>query len=213
MVDMAESARVERYFQHVITDYICGDIRELLDRRLPKAAPLLHSVVSGIDTMGGMMMGFKKNNSGERSRAFMQQYFELSSEEANLIYSLVRCGISHEGVTKLAMRFFVHYARFDPGYFLVKSKTDHTIWLNVTELAWSYLDVIDKIEKDPHSHLRFVPQVEETDVKTYKAAMELVKKDTDAYPDLFPRAKFIRGGSGAPPETCASYFEVREEGN
>ena len=49
-------SEVERYFKHVVQQYICGDINELLNRDLEVAGPLLDAVVKGIDTVGGRVL-------------------------------------------------------------------------------------------------------------------------------------------------------------
>ena len=53
----ADKTKIEAYFKHVVQEYNCADIRELLKRKLDQAGPLLACTVNGIDTVGGMMVG------------------------------------------------------------------------------------------------------------------------------------------------------------
>lgn len=152
---MAGKDKMEAYFRHVVVDYNCGDLRKLIALELEQAGPLLACTVNSIDTAGGMMLGFNVASS-LRSVAFMEKYLGLSHDAANLMYTVVRCGVAHEGVTKLTMRFFVYYHRLARGTILYPDEPN-TIWLNVTELAWSYLDAIAEIERDVHAHLKHIP--------------------------------------------------------
>jgi hypothetical protein len=169
----ADKMTIEAYFKQVVQEYNCGDIRELVNRQLVQAGPLLACTVNGIDTVGGMIVGFASNNSKFRSTTFMIEHLLLAPAEAELLYVLVRCGCAHEGVTKLALQFFVHYERCDPGKFLYKD-TQNSIWLNVTELAYSYLDAIGQIAGDIHRHLSHVPEPGSTDITIYQRALKSV---------------------------------------
>src|SRR5947209_1547430 len=112
--------KVKQFFDHVVVKYNCGDVRALLKAQLQKAGPLLTCVVNGIDLLGGMMLGFSAD-SQKRSVRFMMRYLNLSEELARLVYVLVRCGVAHEGTTKLAIKFFVYPDRLDCTRFLYKS--------------------------------------------------------------------------------------------
>jgi hypothetical protein len=197
-----QKQRVQVYFGHVILRYNCGDVRALLDQKLKLAGPLLSCVVNGIDTVGGMMLGFQKN-SKRRSTKFMRQHLSLSREEATLMYSLVRCGLAHEGVTKLTLRYFVLYEQSDPGVILYKDtygerSSRDTIWLNVTELARSYLDAIGRIAQDVDAHLHYVPEPEPNDSTVYRDALPLIKNDINRLVDVEMNRREIGMGSGRP---------------
>jgi hypothetical protein len=116
------------------------------------------------------------NNSKSRSVHFMKKYLALSEEEATLLYKLVRCGMDHEGTTKLAIKFFVHYGRQKKDVFLYKD-AENCIWLNVAELAYVYLDAIDLIANDVHAHLSHIPKASKEDEDAFVAALEKIGRD------------------------------------
>jgi hypothetical protein len=183
----ADRAEVETYFKHVVQQYNCGDIEQLLKLvpAMDKLGPLLASVVNGIDTVGGMMLGFEER-SNKRSTEFMRQHLRLAPEEADLVYALVRCGVAHEGVTKLAVQFFAHFdeaegtsPRVRPGVFLYRDARN-SILLNVAELAYSYLDAIKRIADDIHSHLKYIPAPRPKEVEMYRNALAVVKAGFEA---------------------------------
>jgi hypothetical protein len=173
-----DKAKVEAYFKQVVLDYNCGDIRALLDAELRQAGPLLNSVVNGIDIVGGMIWGFALG-SGDRSTQFMKSYFSIS-EIARMLYALVRCGMNHEGTTKLAVKFFVHHERLKKGVLLYKDR-HHCVWLNVTEFAHSYVDVIDRIALDVHSHLSHIPVVSPKDEALFVDALNEITADISEF--------------------------------
>jgi hypothetical protein len=194
--------KVEVYFKHVVEQYNCGDIRQLLDLRLREIGPLLACTVNGIDTVGGMMLGFREG-SKKRSVEFLRQHLRLSKEEAELTYCLVRCGLSHEGIAKLRVGILVHYQRILPGTVLYKSPDD-LIWLNVTELAWLYLDAVDTIGKDLHSHLHHTPEPTKGEILVFQNAMSVVKTEIPDFGDDEALA-----GSLGPFVSELSFFKVR----
>lgn len=158
---MSNNEKVKQLFRQVVQEYSCGDVRALLDAELGKAAPLLASVVNGIDFIGGMMLGFDVG-SRKRSVEFMVQYFGLHKEVATLVYTLVRCGVAHEGTPKLAIKFFVYPERVEHKHFLYTG-TDNVVWLNVTDFAHLYLEAIDKIASDVLKHLKHIPNAKASD--------------------------------------------------
>lgn len=190
-----DKSKVEQYFEHVVHKYNCGDIRQLLDLKLKQAGPLLACTVNGIDTVGGMMLGFKKG-SRERSTEFMHRFLGLSPEESDLVYKLVRCGLAHEGISKLSVRFFVWYERVEPGTLLYKGG-DNSIWLNVTELAESYLAAVEEIGKDIHKHLGYSPEPDAAEKETYQKALGIVTADIEYFPIDFDDPD-MKGSSGSP---------------
>ncbi|MCX5643473.1 MAG: hypothetical protein NTZ17_02135 [Phycisphaerae bacterium] len=146
---------VRRFFQKVVVEYNCGDIRTLLDHKMDIAGPLLACVVNGIDMVGAMKCGFG-TSSRERSEAFIREYLDLAPNQAKVLYSLVRCGIAHEGVPKPGITFFVCEESVDPGMCLYRGR-DGRIWLNVSELARLYLAAVEMIAQSPADHLSHVP--------------------------------------------------------
>jgi len=170
-----DKAEIESYFMQVVVQYNCGDIRDILTKKPEKAGPLLACTVNGIDIVGGMMLGFNEG-SKKRSVVFMRQHLGMTEEEAKLMYALVRCGLAHEGVTKLAIQFFVHEDRIHPAEFLYKDH-ENSIWLNVTELAHCYLEAVERIGADIHAHCAHVPKAISKDELIYQNALALVKRD------------------------------------
>lgn len=167
--------KVKKYFEQVVDEYSCGNVRVLLDAKLPAAGPLLFCVVNGIDLVGGMMCGFRRNNSQARSVKFMERYLKLSPQEAKLVYSLVRCGVTHEGTTKLAITYFVDYKRLIRGTFLYKDNA--VVWLNVTELAFGYLEAIAEIAKNVGAHLWHFPEPDSDDETVFTDALGQITAD------------------------------------
>jgi len=52
------NAEVERFFEKVVLEYNCGDIKKMRKGRTPTLSPFLACIMSGIDTVGGMLYGF-----------------------------------------------------------------------------------------------------------------------------------------------------------
>jgi hypothetical protein len=182
---------VKQFFNHVVVIYNCGDIRALLDAKLGKAGPLLSCVVNGLDLVGGMMLGFNAG-SQKRSVEFMTKYMKLPPELAKLLYSLVRCGVAHEGTTKLAINYFVYPGRLDPGNILYKS-TDNSLWLNVTEMAVLYLEAIADISKDVAAHLAHIPSATAADEADFANALGHIKPDITDFCRLAAEARDAPG--------------------
>lgn len=175
---MANNPKVQTYFKQVIQDYNCGDIRALLSAKLSQAGPLLTSVVNGIDILGGMTSGFK-TGSAARSERFMQEHLGLAEADAKLLYSLVRCGMDHEGTAKLAVRFFVYYEQVMPGRFLFKDD-EMCIWLDVTELARCYLSAVDRLAQNPSMLVEF-PAASAKEEAMFVAALGSIQTDINEF--------------------------------
>ncbi|GEM_PF-4330221 len=171
---------VASFFQKVVVEYNCGDIRILLRARLDVAGPLLACVVNGIDMLGGMKHGFHAK-SCHRSKEFMKEYMHLSEEHAALLYRAVRCGIAHEGVPKPGIRFFVCDEPVDSGTYFYRGQDD-MVWLNVTELCRQYLAVVEAIAERPSDHLSHVPPADQMSNRLFLRAS--VGKSIDDFCDL-----------------------------
>lgn len=159
MTESARAANVQRFFRKVICDYNCGDVRRLLDQRTPALGPLLACVLSGIDTLGGMLNGFKQG-SGKRSVEFMVRHMKLDPDIAHAIYRCARCGYVHEGIGKLNLSWFADFQRLKPGIILY-GREDGGLALNVVELAENYLGVVEDIQGQLATgmcNLRFLPR-------------------------------------------------------
>lgn len=175
-----DKVKVAQFFSHVIVNCTCKDITRLIDNRSLEAAPLLSCVMSGIDTLGGMILGFEKNNSALRSKHFLKEILHLSEKQADFMYSLVRCGVAHEGIPKSCVYFFVNDDRPHKGVFLYKDGTN-AIWLNVTELARTFVEVVREISRDIDKHLSHYPEADEKVNKQYADAANDITLHIDSF--------------------------------
>jgi hypothetical protein len=132
-------------------EYSRGDIKELLDAELQVAGPLLVVTLNGIDAMGGIVYGFRKEdkpdqgNSRERSVTFMSHYMTIgcSQEALEVIYTALRCGMAHHCLPKQGA-FGVDYHRLDNP---VTEGRDGTLIVNAVALADRYLGGVSEVER------------------------------------------------------------------
>jgi len=89
-----------------------------------------------------MMYGFE-TGSARRSREFLKEFMGLGAETSDLLYAVVRCGLAHECVPKLGIRFFVMY--YDVQDEVLYESNDGLVWLSVVKLAKEYLRVVESI--------------------------------------------------------------------
>lgn len=143
------------YFESVIIAYNCGDIKALLERKLPQAGPLLACVVNGIDAMGGIIYGFDKEIGG-RSKEFMNKFMGYDPVQADFLYTIVRCGMAHECAPKAGLAFFALYDEVD-GEVLYRGD-DGGPWLNVVQLAKEYLKAVEDVRTSAQSRLQDPPK-------------------------------------------------------
>ena len=59
------------YYQKAVIDYLVGDTKSLLDRKEDRCGIILAPVLSGIETIGGSLHGFERNNSRQRAVSVM----------------------------------------------------------------------------------------------------------------------------------------------
>jgi hypothetical protein len=172
-----------------ILNYNCGDIQRLLGLKLDKIGPLLACVVAGIDTMGGMMLGFKNNNSRERSRKFMTEHLRINVKQAEFVYYFARCGLAHEGAPKGDLELSVEYDyQRNTGKYLYKDRKKKTLILDVTELAYAYLEAVDAINDDIQKYLGYYP--DNPNETLFKEAWNTVGDDiNDVRVDTRPDAR------------------------
>lgn len=168
--------KVRKYFDRVIRKYNIGDIQALLDSARDtigpvqdKAGPLLACVVNGIDTLGGMAFGFT-DGSESRSVSFMRDFMGIDQTQGKMLYAIARCGLAHEGVPKLCLRFFVHKYKSE-GSILSQDRTG-TIWLNVTQLARRYCNAVDRIANQNQFPLSYVPVVKPGDATKFGTLLD-----------------------------------------
>lgn len=154
--DRAIRLLISRYFDVVVRDYNCGDVKWFLKHRSPTIGPLVACVGSGFDTVGGMLFGFKKSNSRERSVRFMVDCVGLPDIIAEAIYRCARCGYLHEGIGKSSLSWFADYDRITSGSVIFR-REDSGLALNVVELAHKYLDAVEHIWKNEKDRLCHLP--------------------------------------------------------
>lgn len=162
------------YFNRSVMEYNKGDVVELLSDKITCAGPLLSIIVNGIDLAGGICFGFDKG-SRARSEDFMVEHMNIQKELASLLYTCVRCGVAHQGMPKVGVRFFLMPQRFMPGAILFRDS--NIIYLNVTELAYSYLGVIENIAKNPTEYELHHPPLKPADKDTFTTALSFITND------------------------------------
>jgi hypothetical protein len=163
---------VTNYFETAVLTFNCGDIEALL-KNLPKnertqqpaTGALFASVMSGIDTLGGMLYGFKgdqnQNNSSIRSPEFMKTYMSMTDEEAKRIYDLGRCGMLHQSAPKSGMGIRADFSiPANDGELFHRSGRpgDDTPTLEVVELARRYLKAVRIIDSQ-RQQLFYLPDL------------------------------------------------------
>lgn len=169
---------IKDYFERAVMEYSKGDVLQLLDARLTCAGPLLNIVMDGIDHLGGMCYGFgSPPGSKRRSADFMIDKMKLPRELADLLYTVVRCGIAHEGMPKIGVNFFVIYERFEPGRIFYNYEVDDNIWLSVVELAYLYLSTIERINNNWSGEIVHFPPSSLVNKEIFDAAKGIITDD------------------------------------
>ena len=171
-------ANAKAFFVRVIQEYNCGDIKYLLAHSAGLAGPLLAVTVNGIDLLGGMLYGF---GCGSRARSvrLMEEHMHMTPAVGETIYACVRCGVAHEGTPKVRFKFGIFPARPACGKIVFKDPADHSLALNVTELAYAYLNVVDEIAKDIGEHPLHVPQPSRSDEGNFERAYQNIRDDVE----------------------------------
>lgn len=169
---------VKKYFRRSAVEYSKGDVERLLKVKLDCAGPLLIVVLNGIDNLGGMCYGFRPDNSKERSIKYMTEKMKIDGSISKFLYATVRCGISHQGMPKIGLSFFVRYDRVDKGNIFYKCSKNF-IWLNVAELAYLYIETIDRIASDLASHVSHMPPTNEDLLDIFNEASGKISNDIE----------------------------------
>jgi hypothetical protein len=107
---------------------------------------------------------------------------------ANLLYKVIRCGVVHQGMPKIGLRYFVDYSRPDKGKIFYTGPDDY-IYLNVTELAYAYLDALINIEQDPEKHVSDYPPPDLAAKNTFDSAKGFIQDDIQTYCDSCQNAE------------------------
>lgn len=173
------NSTAQKYFEKAILQYNKGDIEKILDARIKCAGPLLHTVLHGIDTMGGICYGFDKGSS-VRSVDYMKTYMNISPQLSAFIYSSIRCGLTHEGMPRMGLKFYAHYDRLEKAIIFSSYTGDDYIYLNVVEFAYIYLDSIQNIFHSANILVKFEPKPKSVDLRLFKDAKQEVDKDIDS---------------------------------
>lgn len=198
--------RTKFYFKRSVIKYSRGDVKALLESKLPCAGPLLVTTLNGIDNLGGMCYGFKDANVGKRSTKFLHEKMGLSEGLAAFLYKSVRCGIIHQGMPKMGLEFFVQYDGSNGGEIFYE-QSDKYVILDVTELAHRYLKAIKKIAAEPEKHINHHPQYTERDKSELKALFRDAKKDIASGTRIYTLRQYEddEDARGAAGESSAAY--------
>ncbi len=165
-IQIDSRAYIETLLDYTITDveYLLekfeGDACEAPDGRR-HAGPVLITVVSGIDTLGGVIYGFSQA-SHTRSVDFMEKYMPISTSPcaekiprplAEFVYDSVRCGVTHHGMPKIGVTYQLwtdqEWKKMCPNdAAFCKDPAEGKICINVAKLARCYLAAVHCIQDD-----------------------------------------------------------------
>lgn len=165
------------FFERSVIKYSKSDVCSLLKAKLNCAGPLLEIIVNGIDNLGGICYGFSKG-SRERSIRFMKEKMNVSESLAQFLYNIVRCGITHQGIPKIGLIYFVEYDYPDKEKIFCKD-TEENIYLNVVGLAQLYIDTIDDIKTDIEKLNLHIPPINFREEEIFKQAKNEIKQNID----------------------------------
>ena len=150
------------YYDRIILGYLVRDSRHLLANQETRSGVLLAPVTSGIDAIGGALLGFRKNNSAQRSRFVMEQQMGVDPKLASFIYESVRCGLVHQGTATYGLRFFAEY---DPiaRHSLAYDGRDNWIYLDSVALAQKFISAAQNIWENRREEILHRPSESDRD--------------------------------------------------
>lgn len=97
---------INKYLKEYFDDWLINDILLMQKKELKFTLPYILLVSAGIDFLGGLTDGFKRDNSKARSIKFIKVWmgkvnpsYELDGM-GELLYNNVRCGASHQAIYK-----------------------------------------------------------------------------------------------------------------
>lgn len=189
------------FFERSVIKYSKSDVCALLEAKLDCAGPLLEVIVNGIDNLGGICYGFSKGNSKERSVRFMKEEMKFSDSLALFLYTIVRCGVAHQGMPKIGLIYFVEYDYPEKEKIFCKDSKDN-ICLNVVGLAQRYLDTIDAINVDIEKCDLHVPPITPNEEAIFEEAKNEIKHNID---DLAFDIGNKRMQKEYPTASCSAY--------
>ncbi len=199
------NAEAIAYFNKVVLDYSKGDVKELLVNS-KRAGPLLQVTANGIDLLGGMCYGFCERSSGKRSTRFMSEHMDIEDSLARVLYKCVRCGIVHQGVPSIGFVYFISSERLPDHQIVLKAPGDKLL-LDVQELAYRYIDAIERIACKPEDHIRYIPPLKHGDKEVFRKVLSRIPGiDIDVAPILG-----LASYSARTLELKAWFFEVSPE--
>lgn len=140
----------KEYYNKVVVQYLVENIEYLLENREPRAGLILYPVLSGVDTIGGLLYGFKRDgrsNSTERSKMVMEREMGMEPEVADFIFSCVRCGLMHQGTAKYGLKFFANHHNLIRDSIVYKR--DGWVHLDVVLFAQEFVAMALSLENSP----------------------------------------------------------------
>ncbi len=211
---MNNSIAAKEYFEDVFVSYTMPDIEKLLDNDMPPG-PILITIMSGIDTMGGLIYGFSEG-SKKRSIDFMKDYMDIDEKVTKLLYVYVRCGIAHECITISGV--FIgsaqpDYKDNDQIFFKEIINNEKVIGIETRALAKLFLESIKKLKSENNLDdlIKHTPSVQDNVRDVFNNAYPLLpnpgsidrfkkivsKKEGDSY-NSGPKSgsSDVTGGSG-----------------
>jgi hypothetical protein len=199
------------YFKKAVMKYSKGNVEELFDKQIECAGTYLDVVCNGIDLMGGICYGFHEGV-GTRSKRFMKEHMNIEETIADLLYTCVRCGITHQGMPKIGIRYGLRPERTKPEIILYKNEDNDVLYLNVTELVLSYLTAIERIAQNPAAYALHIPPFEPKVRTSFINALNYVPNEiselceaVEASHGEEEEARFSRGEIDTLPSSSA-YF-------
>ncbi len=199
------------YFKKAVMKYSKGNVEELLDKQIECAGTYFAVVCNGIDLIGGICYGFNKKV-GDRSKRFMKEHMNIEEKIADLLYNCVRCGTTHEGMPKIGIRYGLEPRRLKPKVIIYKNEDNNILYLNVTELVFSYLRAIKRIAENPTEYALNIPDPEPKAITSFMNALSSVPNEiyelceaAEASDSEEDEARFSRGEIEAFPSSSA-YF-------
>ena len=103
---MDNKEKLKEYIDKIL-GYVCGDIEHLKNKRVTVSFPYIFLCFSGIDFLGGLEKGFRRNNSRFRSSWFISTWMskvntdysnanpEDTTSQASYLYKFARSGLFH----------------------------------------------------------------------------------------------------------------------
>lgn len=183
---------LEYYLKKYFDDMLIRDIDKIIENNKDSkfTLPYILLVCAGIDFLGGLTEGFKDNNSNPRSRNFIKDWMSKADsiyreeEIGIIIYSLVRCGSSHQSIYKKGIEISSEPHLYDQHISL------RTIKNSKDRIFMHALHFVDDFKKAQNSYRK--EYISENIIDVYKHLTNMLKKDEkkDKFNNL---AKFLYG--------------------